>query len=110
MMRITVTLSQLADIATELMNRDIIDDFTDIRQDYIGRYMYDNECIGIVTGVSGFTLGAAMTEIFTKLNDANDDNAEWETLNIEDWIGVNEDSMGRSNRIFYWLGITAEKI
>ncbi len=104
-----LTQSQLADIVSALIDRNIIDDFTDVRHDYSGRGMYGKSCIGLVTGRNGIEIGIALAEVIEELNTLNFETPDWDDLDITEFCNAAQDSMGYSV-IWYWPGLGVEPI
>jgi hypothetical protein len=85
------------------MSREQLEDLQsegfDLRDDYSGRFMYGENCLGLTGDFSDlmrFTLRIT------------DPENEWRVSNNEWLLSVRSDSMGR-DMIFYWPTVSVEK-
>jgi hypothetical protein len=90
-MKHTVTREQLDSLVSLL---DLEDE--DVREDYSGRGMYGDTCLGFVTDKSDVRIGIAFAEVFG-FDDA------WDLS-----VNVRTDAMGRSS-IVYFPGVKVEQ-
>lgn len=89
-MKTTITREQLDQLVSLL---DLEDE--DVRDDYSGRGMYSDTCLGFVTDKSDVRIGIAFAEVFGF-------DTAWDLT-----ANVRNDSMGRSS-IVYFPGIKVE--
>lgn len=75
-----------------------------IRTDYSGRGMHGKTCFAIVTPCSSWIIALAL---FVKNPKIDPDVRE----NLEDCLeqAPEEDSMGRSSKVYYWRSVSIEK-
>jgi hypothetical protein len=80
--------------------------FDDVRTEYSGRGMYGSNCLGIVTGDSGFSLAQTLMEAREEADEADEDVRE--LLDAMLSREPRTDSMGLDT-IYYWPGIQVEE-